>query len=308
MKRRGERGHTYWHPAFRAAMRLELRRYKHVLEFHDELQLGAEPNIVDLMVIKLDRDAVIDTDPWTYLLPHNVFEFKSPSAGMSIDDLYKALGRTCEYKALGNKVNAIKSRDITLTMVRESRPAAMMRALKSEGSTIETVSRGVYAVRGRMPFETRIIAYGEMDEASCGWLDGLTKRLTESAAMRLLDATQAMTEKDDAEHANALLYASMQTNSDVFFDMSEEGRAMINYEVFRLLFDKKISQEVSDGIALGEARGVALGEARGEARGRAEEIISMGRDLDLPKETILSRLIAKLGCSRDDAERMLREA
>ncbi|KAA8675346.1 hypothetical protein LN736_03360 [Clostridium sp. WLY-B-L2] len=49
-----------WHPAFAAAVQLELKEYRKYLEFITEYQLTDEPLRIDVLVVKKLREIRID--------------------------------------------------------------------------------------------------------------------------------------------------------------------------------------------------------------------------------------------------------
>ena len=132
-----------------------------------------------------------------------------------------------------------------------------------------------------------------------------------------------------------LIHLCLVFLSEDFTDMGEEGDALIRY--VQSIFIKKagdpeynpyaeysqsIKKEADDIMTIidmfearaekrGEARGEAIGEARGEARGvaigEARGIINNGRRHSFSNDIIIEDIIAQIGCSLQDAEKLLRE-
>lgn len=67
---------TEWHPAFCAAMRLELKDNP-TLEFHDEYNLNVDPLRVDLLIIHKPSDVKIDNQIGEFFEENNIPEYKS---------------------------------------------------------------------------------------------------------------------------------------------------------------------------------------------------------------------------------------
>ncbi|MDE7274465.1 MAG: hypothetical protein K2N95_15670 [Lachnospiraceae bacterium] len=61
---------THWHPAFCAAMELELRANNKGLINEPEHNLSSEPLRIDLLIIKKDPDEVIENEIGTIFLGH----------------------------------------------------------------------------------------------------------------------------------------------------------------------------------------------------------------------------------------------
>lgn len=67
---------TEWHPAFCAAMRLELKDNP-TLELHDEYNLNVDPLRVDLLIIHKPSDVKIDNQIGEFFEENNIPEYKS---------------------------------------------------------------------------------------------------------------------------------------------------------------------------------------------------------------------------------------
>ncbi|OBR89908.1 MULTISPECIES: hypothetical protein [Clostridium] len=78
-----------WHPAFAAAIQLELKEYREDLEFVTEYQLTDEPLRIDVLVIKKLKDIRITKSLGKIFRKYNIFEYKSPTDYISIDDYYQ---------------------------------------------------------------------------------------------------------------------------------------------------------------------------------------------------------------------------
>ena len=68
-----------WHPAFAAAIQLELDEYKDYLDFSIEHELTDEPLKIDVVVIKKLKDIEISKPIGRILKGYNVFEYKQSS-------------------------------------------------------------------------------------------------------------------------------------------------------------------------------------------------------------------------------------
>ena len=103
-----------WHPAFCAAAELELRSNKGDLEFKREYNLSKKPLQMDLLIIEKRKGVQIQNEIGKIFRGHNIIEYKSPDDGMTIDDFFKTLGYAFLYKGLGEKVNQIPLRELTI--------------------------------------------------------------------------------------------------------------------------------------------------------------------------------------------------
>ncbi|HBI62643.1 MAG TPA: hypothetical protein DDY31_15775, partial [Lachnospiraceae bacterium] len=111
-----------WHPAFVSAMELELKKDKNKLEFHREYNLNTKPLQIDLLVIKKDVVAELSNEIGKLFKGYNIIEYKSPDDDLNIDTFYKTQAYAGLYKAAGEAVNERKAKDITVSIIRESKP------------------------------------------------------------------------------------------------------------------------------------------------------------------------------------------
>ena len=101
-----------WHPAFAAAIQLEFKQYNQYLEYSIEHELIQEPLKVDVVVIKKLEDVTIDKSIGKMLKKYNVFEYKSPTDYISIDDYYKVKAYAYLYKVLSKNTNSIDIKEM----------------------------------------------------------------------------------------------------------------------------------------------------------------------------------------------------
>ncbi len=125
-----------WHPGFCSAVAFELRKNKDVLSFQREYPLTKGPLEADLLVIELRENVKIENEIGKIFRRYNLFEFKSPEDGLSIDDYYKATAYACLLKCSGDHVNEIPAEEITLSLVRDTMPREMLRILTNAGAIV----------------------------------------------------------------------------------------------------------------------------------------------------------------------------
>ena len=93
-----ETGRTRFHYGFYAAMKVEYDIIHANVTYEQEIQLGEAPIRLDFLILKKDASVIL-TDPiGAFFRAVNLFEYKSPEDGLSIDDFYKAQGYGLIYK------------------------------------------------------------------------------------------------------------------------------------------------------------------------------------------------------------------
>ena len=111
-----------WHSMMYALLHIVLFKYKNV-DIKHEFPLGAQPPRADFVVV--DEQEVIDLnlDIFKLFRKTNIIEFKSPDDELSEAVLWKVVGYAgfyiSKYKA--------DTRDITLTLIRDTKPAKLLR-------------------------------------------------------------------------------------------------------------------------------------------------------------------------------------
>ena len=168
-----------WHPAFYAAVQVELEEEKELLTFTNEYQLGTKPREVDVLIIKKEADTPLHKNIGKIFRKYNLIEYKSPTDYLSMDDFYKGLAYVCLYKSDTGGANAIDIDEITLTFAVSRFPREVLKYLnRREGHTVEKVENGIYYVRGSL-VPIQIIVLNQLPAGKNLWLRVLTNNLRE---------------------------------------------------------------------------------------------------------------------------------
>lgn len=88
-----------WHPAFDAALQIELADDADCLTFEPEHLLSKKPMQMDELIIKKNTKRKLHKELGHIFLGHNVIEYKSPEDHLSINDFYKTYGYACFYQS-----------------------------------------------------------------------------------------------------------------------------------------------------------------------------------------------------------------
>lgn len=202
-----------WHPAFCAAMELELRANKNGLTYNREHNLSSEPLRIDLLIIKKDANEVIENEIGAIFLGHNIVEYKSPDDKVNIDTFYKVLSYACLYKSDTGAVDEILDTDITITLVRERKPVKLLEQLGNKYAIVKS-GGGIYQVDG-MLFPMQIVVTGELEEDAHIWLKSLTREMGQAGAEVLLGHC-------DSLHADDVAYNQAKSVVSLVSDVNKE--------------------------------------------------------------------------------------
>ena len=101
-------------------------------------------------------------------------EYKSPLDHLDIDTFYKAGAYASLYKAYGESVDERKVEDITVSMIRESKPVGLFGYFKEHGIKATNPYKGIYYVMDAVLFPTQIIVTKELNPDEHVWLKALS--------------------------------------------------------------------------------------------------------------------------------------
>ena len=127
-----------WHPAFIAAMNLEMADCRDSLRFDREYNLNVKPLTIDLLITKNQTDISISNEIGCIFRGHNIIEYKDPADSLNIDVFFKVEGYACLYKAYGKTVDAVAENEITMTFVRDNKPSGLFAYFQEHGCQMST--------------------------------------------------------------------------------------------------------------------------------------------------------------------------
>lgn len=226
-----------WHPAFAAAMELELRENWDSLEFQREYNLNTKPLEIDLLVIKKERSAHISNEIGRGFRGHNILEYKSASDHLNIDTYFKAVAYASLYKSYGETVDAVKEDDVTISLVREAKPEGLFRYFREHGYAVTPCGRGIYQIGGKTPFFTQVVVTKELDREGHIWLMSLSGKLEKDNIEELVGRIHMLPEKREIELATSVLEVSVAANQDSMEKLKGEEKM---YEALMEFLEPKL--------------------------------------------------------------------
>lgn len=228
-----------WHPAFCAAIELELREDKKILEYEREYNLSKMPLRIDFLVIKKKPNEVIKNEIGDFFRGNNLMEYKAPGDVINIDTYYKVLAYACLYKAETGGADEIKDTDITVSLIREEKPRKLLAWLK-ERYYVTSRSPGIYRV-DKMLFPMQIVVTEELKPEDHVWLKALTRSMRQEEVEKLVGKFQELEDEQDRENARSLIDLTTNANEELMEQIITEGgnmseglKAIIEAEVAKL--------------------------------------------------------------------------
>ena len=236
-----ETGRTRFHYGFYAAMEVEYDLADIPLVYEQEVELGKDPVRLDFLVIKKEPDIVLNDPIGEFFRQVNIFEYKSPEDGLSIDDFYKVQAYGLLYKGFGRKVNELPVENITLTIVRHTYPKDMMQMLQDSDIIISNVHSGIYRFEGKLSIPVQLVISSKLPSGEYEGLRLLAKGATIEDIINYAEKAIASGNERIKGNAGTVIDVCLAVNKNL-------GEVREMYEAVREVFKDAFAKEHQDGI------------------------------------------------------------
>ena len=245
-----------WHPGFYAGIDYELRKYRRWLTYDPEHELSKEPLRMDLLIIKKDDGVIVDNEIGVIFRKYNIVEYKSPDDYLTIDDFYKTIGYACLYKGLGEKVDYVKTKDLSISFFSHKKPKKLFLSAKGLGAVIEQKYGGVYYISGIINIPIQVVVIKELQKTMYTALKVMTKNASEEDIRSFVKETTCVADKADQMNIDAVLRVSVSANFELY-EKIRRDTAMC--EALRELMKDEINKEVAEAEEHGREQGIEQG-------------------------------------------------
>ena len=240
-----------WHPAFAAAMGLEFKSDYEYVRIEQEHNLSKEPLRIDLLVLKVNNNERKFSNEIGHIMKtYNIIEYKSPEDSFNIDDYYKTIGYAGLYKGMGEYVNKIPAREVTVSMFCTRKPVKMFNMLKEDGTIIEQRYPGVYYIKGNTLFPVQIVVVKELNSTLHSSLRVLSDSADREDVETFLQNSVKTSEPWEREDIDAVLQASVSANKELYEEIRRDSGMC---QALRELMKDEIDKEIEGAEARGEA-------------------------------------------------------
>ena len=244
-----EDGRTRYHYGFYAAMKVCYDLLKARVTYEQEKQLGEDPIRLDFLIIKKDNDVTLHDPIGKFFRAVNLFEYKSPEDGLSIDDFYKAQGYGLIYKGYDRKVNELPIEEMTLTLVRHLYPRELMRTLKKIGFIINEPYNGIYRVEGKISIPVQIVVSSRLTDGEYDGLQLLAEGCTKEAVLHYAEKAVASEDENIKTNAGTVIGICLDINEELGSQLKEEGTMNETIRrIFKEAFDTERQKGINEGI------------------------------------------------------------
>ena len=257
-----------WHPAFQAALQVELMEDREFLVFQEEHNLSKKPLQMDTLIIKQRKDYVVRKSIGKLFRQYNIIEYKSPEDYISVNDFYKVTGYACVYQSDTRKVLEIPPEELTITLVCSHFPRELVQHLKKRYQAVVWEEfQGIYYVKGLM-FPMQILVTNRLSREEYIWLGRLRGGLEVTEIEPL--AREYKSNQEDPLY-QAVMDLIIRANAEQY----EEVRKMC--DALRELFADELEKREERGIELGIERGIECGIEQGREQGILLNLVSLVR-------------------------------
>ncbi len=207
---------TQWHPAFCAAMRLELRDNP-TLQFTNEFNLTEKPLEVDMLIINKLSESRIDHMIGEFFEEHNLLEYKSPT-----DHIFNEFAICQALSYAYYYCDRYQTWNVTLSLVVSKEHFDILKWISLQGIRYIKRHEGIYTLQGINFLKVQIVVTEELDEEAFLWLSVLTDKLTETRARNFVKTAYELTENEDKRLAEAIVQVLTSANGRLFEKMKED--------------------------------------------------------------------------------------
>ena len=209
-----------WHPAFQAAMQIELSEEMDKLEFLKEYNLTSGPLRIDTLIIKKEKDAEIQKQIGRIFKRYNILEYKSPEKSHTVNSFFKVVSYAGLLQSNTQREQEIPPEEITITLIGDRYPRRLLAYLKRRHRVgIEQAYPGIYYVEGLL-FPMQVIVQRELDKGENVWLSRLRQNL------QMQEDVEALARAYKGKDGNPLYSAVMDLIVRANWKIYEEGETV----------------------------------------------------------------------------------
>ena len=203
---------------------------------------------------------------------YNIIEYKSPEDSLNIDDYYKTIGYASLYKGMGEYVNKIPAKEVTVSMFCTRKPVKMFNMLKEDGAIIEPKYPGIYYITGNTLFPVQIVVAKELNNTLHSSLRVLSDSADREDIEAFLQNSVKTSEPWEREDIDAVLQASVSANKELYEEIRRDSGMC-----------QALRELMKDEIEGAEVRGKASLVRNMYNNGVTPEQISSMTDMELDK-------------------------
>ena len=224
-----------YHPAFCAAMELELREDRNHLMFEKEYNLNTKPNSIDFLVINVDDNIKVKSELGSIFRKHNIFEFKSPGDSLNYKVYQRTVGYAYLYCAYGGNTESVK--DMTISFIREKYPRKLMSWFSENGFDIVRFRPGIYHIKKTNHIDMQMIVTRQLADTYV-WINKLTSKLEKKDMLQFRDEFIKLKNEKDMLNAESVMDFSLKLNENKDYIRELNGMGALR-DLFKEDFEER---------------------------------------------------------------------
>ena len=208
MSTKKEASQIDWHSGFAGGLNLSLRDYAAQVEIEREVQLNKKPLRMDALVVKKNDDVYIDNALGRGFKKYNIIEYKNPKDELNIDVVWKTIGYAGIYKSLGRRVNEIPAEEITVTIVRYSKPVHLFKLIDNNHGKVISEQAGIYRLENIICIPVRVLVLKEISDPKLLALKIMKENADEEDVRAFVSEITKYNTPGDKQDADAVMQVS----------------------------------------------------------------------------------------------------
>lgn len=162
---------------------------------------------------------------------------------MNVSTFLKVVAYACLYKTYEEHVDDIKLDDITITLVRETKPERLFQWFENNGYQIIEKYKGILYVSKEGNFPIQILVSKYLAKENQKWLTLLSSNLDRADAERVVSQLESLTEESEKRYGDSVLQVAMKENNKIFRQLKEDGRMC---DALRELFEPELKEALEE--------------------------------------------------------------
>ena len=240
-----------------AGLMLSLRKYRERLDVIHGFKLNQKPREIDCLIIdKLSPDDVMDNDIARIFMKHNIVEFKNPAETLTVETVWKVISYAAQYRSESTTAgNKISTGDITITLLRASKPRKAIKELIADGYLIDNPFPGIYYISGMVDIRMQIVVTGELEGDDYIPLRIQQKNVSGSDFRKFVESIKTTYSSEESDYVESILKNGLYGDTGALLEVIEEDEEMEKrwMELFKM--DERLAESRKDGIEEGKKEG-----------------------------------------------------
>lgn len=218
----GEEQKLQYHPPACAALELELRENKESITVTPEVQLNTKPNEIDILVILKEPGKKLKSGLAAIFRTINLWEYKSPGDQLGKRIYYRSVGYAFLYLCYFGE--GMEESDLTLSFLREGKPAQLLHWFEKNGFDITEYQSGIYHIHKTGHMDMQVVVSRELDKDEYRWITKLTDRVEAEDVKKMHEVIRLLKDERDLLNAESVYDLMCRINRDK--EWMKEGKVM----------------------------------------------------------------------------------